>query len=99
MPDSDPAVGVAGAVTTREVLWKSAQGWEDAIPLIDRVVNTETSLLLGLPPVATMIPGGCNDRLRLTLLQKRALLNLLCLQWSPLKARNSPEITQITSTH
>lgn len=99
MPDSDPAVGGLGPCHHEGSPLKSAQGWEDAIPLIDRVVNTGTSLLLGLPPVATMIPGGCNDRLRSTLFQKRALLNLLCLQWSPLKARNSPEITQITSTH
>lgn len=99
MPDSDPAVGGLGPCHHEGRPLKSAQGWEDAIPLIDRVVDTETSLLLGLPQVVTMISGGCNDRLRSTLFQKWALLNLLCLQWSTLKACNSPEITQITCTH
>ena len=99
MRDSDPAIGGLGPCHHEGRPLQSAQGWEDAIPLIDRVVDTETSLLLGLPQVLTMISGGCNDRLRSTLFQKWALLNLLCLQWSTLKARNSPEITQITCTH
>lgn len=89
MLDSDP--GVRGLVPGHHEgsFLKPAQGWEDSIPLIDRVADTEKSCLLGLPEDAAAISGGCNDRIRATLFQKRALLNLLCLQWPSLKSFNS----------